>query len=250
VNDKIRENKEVQTYELSLEEASKKPEIKQFFGEKYGNTVRVVDIDFSKELCGGTHTSACGTIGFFKIVKEGSIAQGVRRIEAVTGREALEVVYEQEKILNSLSDLLKVKPEQVVEKVKQLQEEGKLKDKKLQEQQEGTLRQLSEALLKEKQGSFLAKKVDLDAASIRTLADLLFQKEPQLVLVLAGQGSLLIRINDQAVARGVKANEWLKKIAPLIDASGGGRPHLVQGAFKKGEKLEEAFALLRDEMEL
>ena len=250
VNEKIRENKSVQTYELTLDEASKKPEIKQFFGEKYGSKVRVVDIDYSKELCGGTHTNACGTIGFFKIVKEGSIAQGVRRIEAVTGIDALDIVRQQETLLNDLSTLLKVKPEQLVEKVKQLQEEGKQKEKRLQELQEGALRQLCDTLLKEKQGPLLAKKVDLDAGSIRTLADLLFQKEPKLLLVLAGNGSLLIRIHEEAVAKGIKANEWLQKIAPLIEASGGGKPNLVQGAFKKGEKLEEAFALLRHEMEL
>ena len=90
VNEKIREDQPVKAYELSYEEAQKRSDIKQFFGEKYGAKVRVIDIDFSKELCGGTHTSRTGTIGFFRIAKEGSIAAGVRRIEAVTGKAAEE----------------------------------------------------------------------------------------------------------------------------------------------------------------
>ena len=154
VNEKIRENKPVQSYTLTLEEATKKSEIKQFFGEKYGSKVRVIDIDFSKELCGGTHTSACGTIGFFKIVKEGSIAQGVRRIEAVTGVDALDAVREKET--------------ELLDKVKQLQEEIKQKDKKLQEQHEHSLKHVAETLLKEKEPvkgfQLLTKKVDLDAS--------------------------------------------------------------------------------------
>lgn len=236
VNEKIRENKPVQSYELTLEEATKRSEIKQFFGEKYGSKVRVIDIDFSKELCGGTHTWSCGTIGFFKIIKEGSIAQGVRRIEAVTGIDAL--------------DAVRAKETELQDKIKQLQEESKQKDKKLQEQQAGALKQVADTLLQEKEPvkgfQLLTKKVDLDATAIRTLADLLFQKEPKLILVLAGNGPLLIRLNDEAVSKGLKADVLLKTIGPMIDAGGGGRPNLVQGVYKKGERLQEAFKAVKD----
>ncbi|OGN64605.1 MAG: alanine--tRNA ligase, partial [Chlamydiae bacterium RIFCSPHIGHO2_12_FULL_49_9] len=103
VNEKIRENLPVQTYELSFEEAQKRSEIKQFFGEKYGDRVRVVDIEFSKELCGGTHALRAGDLGLFKIAKESSIAAGVRRIEAVTGKYAEELIEAGEAILQSAS---------------------------------------------------------------------------------------------------------------------------------------------------
>ncbi|NGX53822.1 MAG: Alanine--tRNA ligase, partial [Chlamydiae bacterium] len=125
VNEKIRENRPVETFELSFEEVQKQKEIKQFFGEKYGKRVRMVDIDYSKELCGGTHTSAVGNIGYFKITSEGSIAAGVRRIEALSGEEAEKVTYDLENFTAKLSDLLKVQPGQLLEKIQGLADEKK-----------------------------------------------------------------------------------------------------------------------------
>ncbi|MBS0656189.1 MAG: alanine--tRNA ligase, partial [Verrucomicrobia bacterium] len=106
-NEKIRANIALSTYELPYEEAQKREDIMQFFGEKYGNVVRVVDINFSKELCGGTHTSHTGNIGYFRIAKESSIAAGIRRIEAVTGHEAESIAYQSDRTLQELSTLLK-----------------------------------------------------------------------------------------------------------------------------------------------
>ena len=107
VNGKIRENLPVNWYEIKYDEAQKREDIKQFFGEKYGSVVRVVDIDYSKELCGGTHTAAVGNIGLFRIAKERSIAAGIRRIEAVTGQEAEALNRQHEDTLLHLGQLLK-----------------------------------------------------------------------------------------------------------------------------------------------
>ena len=108
VNQKIRENFEVKAYEIPYETAQKRQDIKQFFGEKYGSVVRVIDIDFSKELCGGTHTHATGDIGYCRIIKEGSIAAGVRRIEAVTAQVAESFAYASDDLIKDISDSLGV----------------------------------------------------------------------------------------------------------------------------------------------
>ena len=110
VNHRIRENLPVKAYELTYEEVMKKEEVKQFFGEKYDSIVRVIDIDYSKELCGGTHTSATGNIGLFRIAKEGSIAAGIRRIEGATGEDAEALAREDENLLNHLAAVLKTHP--------------------------------------------------------------------------------------------------------------------------------------------
>ncbi len=125
VNGKIRSNQSVAAYELPYEEVQKKGEIKQFFGDKYGAVVRVIDIDFSKELCGGTHVHHLGMIGLFRIFKEGSISAGVRRIEALVGKPAEEFMYMQEDLLNDTAMLLKTVPAKLPETVIHLLEENK-----------------------------------------------------------------------------------------------------------------------------
>ncbi|HSX04389.1 MAG TPA: alanine--tRNA ligase, partial [Rhabdochlamydiaceae bacterium] len=131
VNDKIREDRTIKTYELSFEEAQKKPEIKQFFGEKYGKSVRVVDIEDSKELCGGTHTAHTGTIGYFRITKEMSVAAGVRRIEAVSGKAAEEFARKHEDLLNESAAILKTTPSKLVERAALLLEENEKTKKEM-----------------------------------------------------------------------------------------------------------------------
>src|SRR3990167_3268984 len=125
VNEKIREARPVKSYELSYEEAQKNGAIKQFFGEKYGDKVRVIDLDYSKELCGGTHAALVGNLGYFRLVKEGSIAAGIRRIEAVAAKDADLFVRDEERLLGELAHLLKAAPHQLQEKVLSLLEENK-----------------------------------------------------------------------------------------------------------------------------
>ncbi|MDB2613722.1 alanine--tRNA ligase [Chlamydiales bacterium] len=242
VNEKIRENTPVKKYELTYDEASKSSDIKQFFGEKYGKVVRVIDIDYSKELCGGTHTSNVGTIALFKIDKESSIAAGVRRIEAMTGVEALEMFRKPEELLETLSTLLKTKKELLSEKVTQMVQENKQLKNELIKYKEQGLSKLAKELVKEgkKAGSFvfIGKKLDLDVPNLRNLAQLLFNLEKNLILILCNkEGNLIIRLSLDAVKSGMKAGDFLK----LIGAKGGGKPDLAQGVISNPENMDRAF---------
>lgn len=180
VNEKIRENRKVDTYELSYSEAQKRSDIKQFFGEKYGNTVRVVDIDFSKELCGGTHTHAIGSIGYFRIATEGSIAAGVRRIEAVTGLEAEKMAWETERSLHALTDILNVQPTQIRERIEKLVDENKQLQKELAHVQQAKLATLAKEMLAEVKTigktPYLGKALELSSGELKELADLIMEK--------------------------------------------------------------------------
>ena len=123
VNASIRENKHVKSYELSYEEAQKKSEIKQFFGDKYGSIVRVIEMGESQELCGGTHIDELGKIGYFRITKESSIGAGVRRIEAVTGKAAEEFCYKNEDLLEQTASLVKATPHNLIETIQGVEQE-------------------------------------------------------------------------------------------------------------------------------
>lgn len=250
VNSYIREDRQVATYELSYEEAQERSDIKQFFGDKYGNKVRVVDIEASKELCGGTHAKHVGTIGLFRITKESSIAAGVRRIEAVTGNAAEEVMYSEGSLLEILSTSLKVPVPKLPEKLSALQEEMKTLNMQLSSYKKEELKLLSESLLSqiEKVGPFpyLATTVSLDSTTMGELADLLMQKAKSLILILGSahvdKVHLLVRLSDDHVKAGLDAGALVKEIAPCIEGSGGGKKGSAQAGGKKKEGLLEAFA--------
>ncbi|MFI5334957.1 MAG: alanine--tRNA ligase, partial [Chlamydiales bacterium] len=175
VNEKIRDNTPVKVYELSYEEAQKRSDIKQFFGEKYGSKVRVIDIDYSKELCGGTHAQNVGTVGYFRISKESSIAAGMRRIEAVCGRTAEEFVYQNENLFE--------------QKLSEKDEEAKALRKKIELLNRGRIKEMARTLVTEIKtfgaSAFLASVVDLESDSLQLLADDLASSNPSLLLVLA-----------------------------------------------------------------
>ncbi len=253
INEKVCEDRKLKAYEIPYKEASKDGQIKQFFGEKYGDTVRVIDLDYSKELCGGTHTSHVGTIGPFKIAKEGSIASGVRRIEAFTGKRALDLLYQPEKVLDEIATLLKVPKERALERFKQLLDEKKELQNSLNDLEQAQLKNLSEELLSQKTPlgphNLICQKLSLSAEAMRSLADLLAQKEPNLVLLLISDqktpAPLLVRLGDSAVKAGLKAGDLIKTVAPALDATGGGRPNSAQGAAKAPEGFNKAVDLLK-----
>jgi alanyl-tRNA synthetase len=249
VNEKIRENKPVSTYELSYEEAQNRKEVKQFFGEKYGSKVRVVDIDFSKELCGGTHTDHVGNIGFFRVLKEGSISAGVRRIEAVTGAEAEEFVYSHETLLDNCAAQLKTTPAQLTEKLSSLLEENKQQAQQLKSFKRGVVKQLASQLpgqaKKIKGITFIAEVVPFDAEELQLLAEDLSHTASPYVLALAikveGRCQLFVKVSSDLQAKGLKAVSLVKEMAPHIDGNGGGKHDTAQAGGKKPEGIYQAF---------
>lgn len=250
VNDKIRENRTVHAYELSYEEVQKRSDIKQFFGDKYGSRVRVIDIDYSKELCGGTHVNTVGRIGLFRIEKESSIAAGVRRIEALTGKKAELFMQSQEDLLFQSSEKLKANASQLPERIAALLEENKEFSAQLKVFRRDSLKTLAQELSGKiaLAGSipYLTATVSIANEELAALAEELMQKQRSLVLILAIQQpdkcQLLVRVSQDLVQKGVSAVQLIKEIAPLAGGAGGGKADSAQAGGKKPSGIQEAFA--------
>lgn len=254
VNAKIRTNTPVNWYEIPYEEAQKKREIKQFFGEKYDSKVRVIDIDFSKELCGGTHINALGSIGLFVITKESSIAAGMRRIEAVTGEEAIHFVRQTEDLINTLSTNLKTTPQKIQERIDKLLEENKQISQELKTLKKGQMGNLIDGLISKvatiNSIPTLIVNLPVSPEELRTCMEDVSAKLPSAVIVLGAAADdkcqIMVRVSDDLVQKGIKANEIVKGVAPIIEGSGGGKPNMAQAGGKAPQKLEEALSKIKD----
>jgi alanyl-tRNA synthetase len=249
VNDKIRENRFVESYQLSYEDVQQRSDIKQFFGEKYGSIVRVIDIDYSKELCGGTHTPQVGTIGLFKILKEGSISAGIRRIEAVTGKDAEQLVRSHEDLLDASAALLKIPSQNLQDRIAHLLEESRQLSQELKQYRKASLKQTAQQLASraEKAGSIacLCSIVTVEPDLLPDLAEETMQVLRSGVLVLAVQVDqrcqLLVKVSPDLTKRGIQAVQLIKEIAPLVGGGGGGKADSAQAGGKSPEGLPQAF---------
>src|SRR3990170_6530012 len=248
VNAKIREDLPVQSYELSYEDAQKQTAIKQFFGEKYGSKVRVIDIDYSKELCGGTHTSRVGMIGLFRITKEGSIAAGVRRIEAVTGLSAEEFMYHNEELARQAAALLKVPAAKLSERLSSLLQETQQLHAELKNFKKNALKDLTKTLAKstKKIGSatVIAEIVSVGSDELPQLAEDLNLELKSCILILAAKTEercqLLVKVTPDLVQKGIQAVAIVKEVGALIGGSGGGKADCAQAGGKNPAGLPEA----------
>lgn len=251
VNANIRANLEVHTTVKSLEEA-KNDGVIALFGEKYGEEVRVVTMgDVSKELCGGTHVNYTGEIGLFKIISEAGIASGMRRIEAVTGENALARVERLEVELKKASQLLGTGLEQVVGKIQQVLEERSLQEKELSDLQQEVIKGKSQELINKAVDvagiSVLSIELSkVDGKALRQMVDLLKQQLQMAVVVLAVVGSdnkvqLVVGVTSDITSK-VKANELLQYITEQLDGSGGGRADMAQGGGVKVAALHDALS--------
>jgi alanyl-tRNA synthetase len=253
VNNKIRSNGAVSIYHKSFQEIEKQPHIKQFFQEKYSGTVRIVDMDFSKELCGGTHVKTLSEIGLFKIQKETSIAAGIRRIEAVVGENAENYVYEEEDLINTISSLMKVPSTKIENAITTILEENKALENTLKQNEKEKILSFVEKGLKQiekmPRHSFLCLETPFDIKDFTYLADKIFEKEPKLALVLIGEKDqkihVFIRLSDDLVDLGYSAQDLIKKIAPLIQGGGGGKKNQAQAGGSDLSKKKEVIETLK-----
>ncbi len=248
VNEEIWSDAPVDTSVMDLEEAMKSGAM-ALFGEKYQEQVRVVEVPgFSRELCGGTHVPATGHIGVFKIVGEGGISAGVRRIEAVTGPAALERFRSDEELLDALGEENRVPRREIPALVEKLQGRVRALERELGEQRARSARSSIGDILaggREIRGvKVVAHAVPAtDRAGLRTLADELKQKLGSGVVVLGtsqeGKPALVVMVTADLCAK-VPAGAVIKRIAPLVGGGGGGKPELAEAGGKDAARLPEA----------
>ncbi len=251
VNEKIAENLSVETKEMTIEEA-KKSGAMALFGEKYGETVRVVQMgDFSKELCGGTHVKFTGTIGSFKILSESGVAAGVRRIDAVTGGNVTAYYQKLEEELHAAAKALKTNPSNLVERCEHLMAEMKA----LQSENESLKSKAAKDALGDVMDQvqdvngvqLLASKVTgVDMNGLRELGDQLKEKLGEGVVVLLsekeGKVNLIAMATDGAIAAGAHAGNLIRGIAGFVGGGGGGRPNMAQAGGKNPAGIDNAIA--------
>ena len=256
VNEAVLEGYDVVTEELPIEEAKKKGAI-ALFGEKYGEVVRVVDMGegYSVEFCGGTHLSNTAKVGVFHISNEFSVASGVRRIEATTGKLSLDVMNQNQKMLFEAAAVLKAKPGELREKAKAMMAEAKKLHQEIEKfKAEASVGEARQFLMSAKTVGELkvltASRENVDAATLRQMGDFLKDKEPNVVAVLASTSdekiSFLAVCGKNAIAKGIKAGDLVKNVCTICGGKGGGKPDSAMGGGKDMLKLDDALASVDD----
>jgi alanyl-tRNA synthetase len=265
VNARIALNAEVITHLLTPEQAIKKGAL-ALFGEKYGDEVRVVAMggpnvkdvhkDFSLELCGGTHVTRTGDIGLFKIVSESAVAAGVRRIEAITGQGLLAHLYAQEDIIESLAEILKATPKNMVERVQKLQEERKRLERELVlARQSSLMGNTSQANENRKIGniSYVGQVLtNVPAKDLKPMVDQFKQKLGSGFIVLAsiqdGQASIVVGVTKDLCDR-FNAVDYVRIGAEILGGTGGGgRPDMAQAGGPNGDKADLALKTIEEKL--
>ena len=252
VNRVVRENSAVETEITDIETAKAKGAM-ALFGEKYGDQVRVLSMggDFSVELCGGTHVARTGDIGLFKIVSEGGVAAGVRRIEAVTGAQALAYLNGAEEQLKEAASLVKGNRDNVLDKLSALLERNRQLEKELEQLKAKAAsaagNDLAASAVDVKGTKVLAARLDgLDGKALLALVDQLKNKLGSAVILLGGvfdEKVVLVAGVTQDLTGKLKAGDLMRQAAAAVGGKGGGRPDMAQGGGVDADKLDEALAL-------
>ncbi|AGE80276.1 MULTISPECIES: alanine--tRNA ligase [Bacillus cereus group] len=255
VNEKIWESIDVEISQKAIEEA-KEMGAMALFGEKYGDVVRVVQVgDYSLELCGGCHVENTASIGIFKIVAESGIGAGTRRIEAVTGKSAYELMNDQVGLLKEAAGKMKTNPKDILTRVdglfaevKQLQKENESLAAKLSNIEAGNL---TDSVMTVDGVNVLAAKVNVaDMNNLRTMMDDLKNKLESAVVVLASVNddkvNILAGVTKDLISQGYHAGKLVKEVASRCGGGGGGRPDMAQAGGKNPAQVEEALAFVQE----
>ncbi len=244
VNEKIRANLGVTSTILPYDEAIKMGAL-AFFGDKYGDQVRVLKMgDFSIEFCGGTHVNSTGQIGLLKVTSEGSVAAGVRRIEAVVGNQGVSYLRKMEGEISRLAQILKATPSDVVDRVEKLLDQVKRLEKEIQKQKARPEGDEKEEVREVKGIKVLTSLSSVDdGKALRDLSDQKIQKLGSGIVLLGSAAgdkvNLVVRVSKDLTSR-FHAGNLLKEIAPIVGGTGGGRPDMAQGGGTRPEALKEA----------
>jgi alanyl-tRNA synthetase len=254
VNERILENARVQWSEVPFAEVKGRKDVMQFFGEKYGDKVRLVEIGgYSKELCGGTHTRATGELGLFRIVGESAVAAGVRRIEAVAGLRSLENTLKAEKEFLALASKLNSPLPDVAKKIDALLAHQKELEKQIKAAQQKQASETARGLAGKAHmfGSVPAIVENLGAADgdfLQAVADALKGSFKGAVVLgaAANNAVALVATVSPEFTKTVQAGKIIQGIAPLVGGKGGGKPDNARGGGKDSAKLDEALARARE----
>lgn len=248
VNRKIRENIQVTIETMDIESAKKKGAM-ALFGEKYGDVVRVVGMtEFSIELCGGTHVQRTGDIGLFKLVSEGAVAAGIRRVEAVTAETAIEWLHNQQKVLQQSAEFLKADSNSLVEKIQQLQDKAKRTEKELQQLKDKLAAQAGSELVKQANkingvNVVVQKLENVEVKSLRTMVDdLKNQLESAIVVfgtVADKKVNLIVGVTKDLSSK-VNAGELVGAMAQQVGGKGGGRADMAMAGGSEPQNLDNA----------
>ncbi len=261
VNERILENTGVSWVEVPYADVKSRKDVMQFFGDKYGDTVRVVQIGggagqlngYSMELCGGTHTRATGEIGLFRIIGEGAIAAGVRRIEAVAGLEAYRRATDEVTLIQSLSDKVNSPVHELEKKIEALLEHQKMVEKQLKSAQQREASNAASRLLEEIQKVndipvIIHNLGAVDGDFLQAVADSLKERFKGVIVLgggsEAGSVALVAAVTSDFLWK-VQAGKIIQQIAPIVGGKGGGKPDNARGGGKDASKLDEALAMVK-----
>ena len=259
VNNKILENYKLDIQYRSLQDALETGAI-ALFGEKYDETVRNIQIGrediFSNELCGGTHVEETNDIGIFTITSESSIAAGIRRIEAITGREAFRQYQERRKLLNQVAEKMGVSPDQVVEKADALNESINALQKQIAALRKNMAslqftRVLDDTIDMGEVKVLTAHVRDADANTLRQLTDQFRSRNPNAGVIVLGtvqndKPIMIAAVTEDLVNKGIKAGDLVKYVAQQVGGGGGGKPTIAQAGGRDASKLDKALASVPD----